>query len=101
MIHLSCSDNPFRLQYEDDISKKMIFLGRVEEQLHSLLNDTMGIIVPPVGMGIWKGCDVNKILRLIIWHNKHYLKKHRCYAKTVKGKAAIDWRNAVHHLKSN
>ncbi len=64
MIYLSCSDNPFRLKYEDDVSTIMTFLGRIEERLHSLLSDTRSIIVPPVNKWILKGCDVNKDIEI-------------------------------------
>jgi len=54
---LSCSDYPFRLKYEDDVSA----IGRIEERLHSLLSDTRSIIVPPGSKWILKGCDVGYI----------------------------------------
>ncbi len=37
MIFVSCSDNPFRLYEDQDISKIMIFLGRVEDRLKILI----------------------------------------------------------------
>jgi len=64
MIYLSCSDNPFRIKYEDDVSAIMTFLGRLEERLHDLLSDTRSIIVPPVSKWILKGCDVNKDIEI-------------------------------------
>lgn len=39
---------PFRLQYEDDVSATMTFLGRIEERLHDLLVDKRIITVPQV-----------------------------------------------------
>ncbi len=60
MIYLSYSDNPFRLKYEDDVSA----IGMIEERLHSLLSDTMSIIVPPVSKWILKGFDVDDTTNL-------------------------------------
>lgn len=64
MIYLKCSDNPFRLKFEDDVSAIMTFLGRMEERLHNLLSDRRGIIVPPVNKWILKNCDVNKDIEI-------------------------------------
>ena len=60
MIYISCSDNPFRLQYEEDITNIMVFLGRVEERLRLLFADTRDEIVQPVNKWTLKACDVNK-----------------------------------------
>ncbi len=64
MIYLQCSDNPFRLKFEDDVSTIMTFLGRIEERLHNLLSDRRGIIVSPVNKWILKNCDVNKDIEI-------------------------------------
>ena len=64
MIYLKCSDNPFRLKFEDDVSTIMTFLGRIEERLHDLLSDRRGIIVSQVNKWILKGCDVNKDIEI-------------------------------------
>ncbi len=60
MIYISCSEKPFRLFYEEDISTIMVFLGRVEDRLRYLLSDTRDMVVPPVGKWILNSCDVNK-----------------------------------------
>jgi hypothetical protein len=60
MIYISCSDNPFRLYEEQDISEITIFLGRVEDRLKNLLSDTRDEVVPSVMTWILKACDVNK-----------------------------------------
>lgn len=60
MIYISCSDNPFRLYDEQDISEIMVFLGRVEDRLKNLLSDTRDKVVPSVMTWILKACDVNK-----------------------------------------
>ena len=59
MIHITCTDNPFRLFHEEDISNIMIFLGRVEDRLRHILSDTRDKIVKPLSEWILKGCDVN------------------------------------------
>jgi len=33
MVYVSCSDRPFRNQDEEDISRIMVFLDRLEEDL--------------------------------------------------------------------
>ena len=60
MIHIICSDNPFRLYVEQDVSDILVFLGRVKDRLHSIFSDTRDTIIPPVKRWILKGCDVNK-----------------------------------------
>ncbi len=97
MLHISCSDNPFRLQYEDDVSTIMTFLGRVEERLHYLLSDARGIIVPPVNKWVLTGCDVNKdveisgITQLTLPHMQMPLaeKGLRAYVKVIEDKAYL------------
>lgn len=64
MIYLSCSENPFRLKFEDDISTIMTFLGRIEERLRNLLSDRRSIIASPVNKWILKNCDVNKDIEI-------------------------------------
>ncbi len=64
MIYLECSENPFRIYEEEDISIIIAFLGRVEQSQHDLLSDTRGIIVPPVSKWILTRCDVNKDIEI-------------------------------------
>jgi hypothetical protein len=64
MIFISCSDHPFRLYEEQDISKIMIFLGRVEDRLKILLSDNRDKVVPSVMTWILKSCDVNKDIQI-------------------------------------
>jgi hypothetical protein len=60
MINIACSNNPFRLCSEEDVSVIMVFLGRVEDRLRTLFSDTRDEIVKPVRNWILKQCDVNK-----------------------------------------
>ncbi len=62
MIYISCSDNPFQLYEEQDISVIMIFLGRVEDWLKTPLSDNKDKVVPSVMMWILKACDANKVI---------------------------------------
>jgi len=64
MIFVSCSENPFRLYEEQDISKIMLFLGRVEDRLKILLSDNRDKVVPSVMDWILKCCDVNKDIEI-------------------------------------
>ncbi len=64
MIHLVCSEKPFRLCYEEDISNMMTFMGRVEDRLRHLFNDTRDQIILPVSKWILKECDVNKDIEI-------------------------------------
>jgi hypothetical protein len=57
MIYIICSYNPFRLYDENDISKIMVFLGRVEDTLRFIFNDTTDKIVLNVRKWILKGCN--------------------------------------------
>ena len=60
MIYIKCSENPFRIHEEDDISKIIIFLGRIYENLRLFLSDSRDEILPPVNKWILTGYDVNK-----------------------------------------
>jgi hypothetical protein len=64
MIFVSCSENPFRLFEEQDISKIMLFLGRVDDRLKILLSDNRDEVVPSVLNWILKGCDMNKDIEI-------------------------------------
>ncbi len=60
MIYVSCSDRPFRLYDEQDVSDILFFLGRVEDRLRLLLSDVRDNVVPPLRRWILKACDVGK-----------------------------------------
>jgi hypothetical protein len=64
MIYVTCSDNPFRLHDEQDISNIMVFLGRVEDRLRRILADTRDEVVQPVRNWILTGCDINKDIEI-------------------------------------
>ncbi len=54
MIYITCTNNPFRLFYEEDISTIMVFLGRVEDRLRHILSYTRDQIVKPPSEWILK-----------------------------------------------
>jgi hypothetical protein len=60
MIYVSCSYQPFRLFNDQDISDILIFLGRIEQKLKSVLRDNRDTVTAPVNRWILKGYDVNK-----------------------------------------
>ena len=45
MIYITCTDRPFRLYEDQDISIIMVFLGRVEDRLRRLLSDTRDEVI--------------------------------------------------------
>jgi hypothetical protein len=47
MIYIICSEHPFRLYIEQDVSDILFFLGRVQEILSNLFSDTSGSILLP------------------------------------------------------
>lgn len=60
MIYVSCSNTPFRLYDEQDVSDILFFLGRVEDRIRLLLLDVRDNVIPPVRSWILKACDVSK-----------------------------------------
>jgi hypothetical protein len=60
MIYVSCSYQPFRLYNDQDVSDILIFLGRIEQKLKSVLRDNRDTVTASVNKWILKGCDVNK-----------------------------------------
>ncbi len=60
MIYIVCSDNPFRLYNEEDITYIISFLGMVEDRLRRLFISREPNILPPASRWILKCCDVNK-----------------------------------------
>jgi hypothetical protein len=60
MIFVACSNNPFRLEDESDVSILYAFLGQVRDRLLYLMTDPHERIVPPIMRWILTGCDINK-----------------------------------------
>jgi len=60
MIFVACSNNPFKLEDECDVSILYAFLGQVRDRLLYLMTDPHERIVPPIMKWILTGCDINK-----------------------------------------
>jgi hypothetical protein len=59
MTYVSCSDRPFRLQVEEDISRITVFLSRVKGG-SSPFSHTQGVRYSPRWTDEFLECDVNK-----------------------------------------
>ncbi len=51
MIYVSCSNKPFRLYDEQDVSDILFFLGRVEDRIRIFLSDVRDNVIPPEESG--------------------------------------------------
>jgi hypothetical protein len=60
MVFVACSNNPFKLEDESDVSIVYAFLGQVRDRLLYLMTDPHERIVPPIMKWILTGCDINK-----------------------------------------
>ena len=100
MVYVSCSDNPLRLKFENDVST----IGRIEERLDYLLSDRWSVIVSPVNKWILKGCDVNKeieidpVIQLTLTDMQMPLveKALRTYVKVIGDKAYLRAESFLH-----
>lgn len=59
-IAVACSNNPFRIEYEEDINVLFSFLGQVRDRLLYIVSDPHERVVPQVNDWILKSCDLNK-----------------------------------------
>jgi hypothetical protein len=60
MIYISCSNTPFKLEVEEDVSSFFAFLGQVKDRLVYFLNDLSESAIPPIMDWILVQCDLNK-----------------------------------------
>ena len=60
MVFVACSNNPFKLEDETDVSILYSFAGQVRDRLLYLVTDPHERIVPPIMKWILTGCDINK-----------------------------------------
>ncbi len=58
-IEVRCSNNPFRLQTEEDRSSLLVFFGQIKQELISILSDSHERIVPNVMEWELTECDIN------------------------------------------
>ena len=103
MIYVSCSDNPLRLYNEDDVSKIIAYLGRVEDRLKALFSDTRNAIVPTSLEWVLVGCDINKDIQIeqmaqltsINLQINSTIKGFRSYVKRIDDKAFYRFEHPV------
>jgi hypothetical protein len=60
MIYVSCSNTPFKLAVEEDVSSFFSFLGQVKDRLVYFLSDFSEQAIPPIMDWILVQCDLNK-----------------------------------------
>jgi hypothetical protein len=60
MVFVACSNNPFKLEDETDVSILYSFSGQVRDRLLNLVTDPHERIIPPIMKWILTGCDINK-----------------------------------------
>ena len=69
-VEVRCSNNPFRLQTEEDRSSLLVFFGQIRQELISILSDSHERIVPNVLEWELTECDINKDVKVSGWF--HY-----------------------------
>ena len=60
MIYISCSNTPFKLEVEEDVSSFFSFLGQVKDRLVNFLKDFSEKAIPSVMSWILVQCDINQ-----------------------------------------
>ena len=60
VIKIACSNNPFRIENEDDIAILFSFFGQIRDRIEYQISDPHGRMVPPITHWILKQCDFNK-----------------------------------------
>jgi len=60
VIWVTCNENPFDIEKEDDISVLNSFLGQVRDRVEYQLSDPRGRLVPHITHWTLKQCDLNK-----------------------------------------
>ena len=64
MISIACSNNPFKLETDEDESSLFSFLGQVKDRLLYVLNDPRERVVPSVMEWYLSECDINKDIEI-------------------------------------
>jgi hypothetical protein len=60
MIYIRCSNNPFKLEVEEDVSSFFSFLGQVKDRLIHFLSDFSEQAIPQIMDWILVQCDINQ-----------------------------------------
>jgi hypothetical protein len=63
-IAVACSDNPFRLETDDDVAILFSFFGQVRDRMLYHLSDLTERVVPPIIDWHLSQCDVNKDIEI-------------------------------------
>jgi hypothetical protein len=64
MVYVACSDRPFKLETDNDVSSLFAFLGQMRDRLLYLLSDVREKIVPDVMEWRLIQCDVNRDVKI-------------------------------------
>ena len=64
MVYVKCSENPFRLETENDVSYFFSFLGQVRDRMVIWLSDLHETIVPSIMEWHLLQCDINRDVEL-------------------------------------
>jgi hypothetical protein len=95
MVYIACSENPLKLETDNDVSSLFVFFGQVRDRLLHLLSDVREKIVPNVMEWSLIQCDVNRDveiddkmqLTLPDIHLKYADRVFRFYVKSLHDKA--------------
>jgi hypothetical protein len=60
IIYIACSNSPFKLEVEEDISSFFAFLGQVKDRLVHLISDFNERAIPSIMNWILIQCDINQ-----------------------------------------
>jgi hypothetical protein len=64
IVTIACSNYPFKLETDSDLTILFSYLGQVRDRLLYLLSDISETIVPPITEWLLKQCDVNKDMQI-------------------------------------
>ncbi len=93
MVYIACSNNPFRLETDEDQSVLFSFFGQVRDRLLHIVSDPNERIVPPLMEWRLVGCDINRDIEItdlcggLDIRLKHADRVFRLYIKSNGGKA--------------
>jgi hypothetical protein len=93
MIYIACSNNPFKLEVEEDVSSFFSFLGQVKDRLIYFLNDFNERAIPSILNWILVQCDINQDIGINIVEQlslpdlqlRVYDRIFRLYVKSIDG----------------
>jgi hypothetical protein len=63
-VYVKCSENPFRLQTENDVSYFFSYLGQVRDRMVLWLKDVRETVVPSIMQWFLWQCDINRDVEL-------------------------------------